>query len=568
MEAKACSFRHSFVEKRQRLLSQGYSNGCMESINGGTKHHYCPSLGDMIIKPWKALQETITIAWQYACSEPRNVVFSAKVGLALVIISVLMFMNIPNKAIDKYAIWGIMTVILVFEFSIGATLNKGFNRGLGTLFAGGLAMGVAELSLMTEKLEVAFIISSIFIAGFCSTVMKLYPKMKHYEYGFRVFLLTYCFILVSGYKKREFLKTAVNRFLLILIGAAVSLLVNICIYPIWAGEDLHNLVVKNFSAVANALEGCIDEYLQYCEYDRITSKYPGNQGLLYEGCMSAVRSTSREETLEGFALWEPPHGRYKKFNYPWRNYVKLSGALRHCAFVVLALGGCIDSEIQAPPECRQVFSSELKRVSSEGAKVLRELAEKIDKMEKLKAGDGILLEVCKAAEELQNKIDRKSYLLINSDSCLIKKPEDLDNSENLFDIQQNDNKILRIKSFSETCLDLRSVLLSKSSNEISTTKIVESLPTEGVLSKSTSNEQILWSSYSLTFEDVHNDKESKTYGSASALSLATFTSLLIEFVFRLQYLVEVFQELSEAACFKESIVDLKAETKSMLSGQD
>ena len=50
----------------------------------------------------------------------------------------------------------------------------------------------------------------------------------------------------------------------------------------------------------------------------------------------------------------------------------------------------------------------------EGAKVLRELGNNVKAMTKLRSSD-ILHEVHLAAEELQRKIDGKSYLLVNTE---------------------------------------------------------------------------------------------------------------------------------------------------------
>ncbi|XP_021718991.1 aluminum-activated malate transporter 9-like [Chenopodium quinoa] len=544
--AKLGSFRYSFAERREKKnLSKDYPSSLGLPLldehyqqHQHQQHTNCfVSLQHKFVNWCNGFREFTVKAFQMGKSDPRKVVFSAKMGLALTLLSFLIFLKKPFEDLGRYSVWAILTVVVVFEFSIGATLSKGFNRGLGTLSAGGLALGMAMLSTLAGDWEELVIIISIFIIGFIATYMKLYPTMKPYEYGFRVFLLTYCFIMVSGYRTREFVNTAATRFILIALGAAVSLLINTCIYPIWAGEDLHNLVVKNFMNVAVSLEGVVNGYLSCVEYTRVPSKiltFQASDDPLYSGYRSAVDSASQEETLVGFAIWEPPHGPYKMLTYPWKSYTKVSGALRHCAFMVMAMHGCILSEIQAPPERRQIFRSELQKVGNEGAKVLRELGNRIKRMEKLGPEEDILYEVDEAVETLQKKIDKKSYLLVNSEFWEIGNPQNPGQTPD-FLTADYESAMPEVKSVS----DLQALHTSlDGENNHGTHRKQASLPAP-LLSVDENKER--------------NQDESKTYESASALSLATFSSLLVEFVARLQNLVEAFKELSEKAEFKEPV---------------
>jgi uncharacterized membrane protein YccC len=85
--------------------------------------------------------------------------------------------------------------------------------------------------------------------------MKLWPSLVPYEYGFRVILLTYCLIIVSGYRMGNPIKTAMTRLYSIAMGGLVAVLVNAFIFPMWAGEQLHKELVSNFTSLADSLEG-------------------------------------------------------------------------------------------------------------------------------------------------------------------------------------------------------------------------------------------------------------------------------------------------------------------------
>lgn len=58
------------------------------------------------------------------------------------------------------------------DFSQGATIIKGFNRGLGTFFAGMLAFLFAWLSVLAGPWEKVVIVISFFIAGLSQNLLN------------------------------------------------------------------------------------------------------------------------------------------------------------------------------------------------------------------------------------------------------------------------------------------------------------------------------------------------------------------------------------------------------------
>ncbi|KAE8707304.1 hypothetical protein F3Y22_tig00110384pilonHSYRG00381 [Hibiscus syriacus] len=296
-------------------------------------------------------------------------------------------------------------------------------------FAGVVGLGIAELSIMSGEYEEYVILISI---SYC----KLYPQVKTMNMPFG------CFVDILY---RAGVWEQLEKF-----------------YP-HRWEDLHKSVVKISRTWLLPWKGVLKDICNV-EYERIPSKiltYQAYDDPLYSAYRSVVQSSSQEDTLLDFASWEPPHGRYRSLNYPWRNFVKVSGALRHCAFMVMAMHGCMLSEIQAPRR-REKFL--------------------------LWRCRGLVRGGYSSAREVVSSSQFRTWAL----------------SPHHKDLEEE--------------------------------------------AKEDEHKKPSWPRLSVTAEAlVQPAQESKIYESASSLSLATFASLLIEFIARLQNLVNAFEELSEKA---------------------
>lgn len=280
------------------------------------------------------------LLWKVGREDPRRVIHAFKVGLSLTLVSLLYLMGPLFKGIGENAIWAVMTVVVVLEFTAGATFCKGLNRGLGTLLAGSLAFLFEYIANESGHIfRAVFIGSAVFLvgnsiitnsfyklflyklmmwhnfinmilkfvdihAGAAATYMRFIPYIKkNYDYGVVIFLLTFNLITVSSYRAENVLRIAHDRFYTIAIGCGICLFMSLIIFPNWSGEDLHNSTVAKFEGLAKSIEACVNEYFNDSAEEvkiNLMDKPSDDEDPIYKGYKAVLDSKSIDETLVSF----------------------------------------------------------------------------------------------------------------------------------------------------------------------------------------------------------------------------------------------------------------------------
>ncbi|XP_030531744.1 aluminum-activated malate transporter 8-like [Rhodamnia argentea] len=311
--------------------------------------------------------------------DPRRVIHSLKVGLAFTLVSLLYYVRPFYDSFGISGIWALMTVNFVFEFTVGATISKGLNRGFATFSAGALGVGAQHLAcLFGEVGEPVVLGFLVFLLVGAATFTRFFPRIKaRYDYGVLIFILTFSMVSVSGYRVEKLLELAQERLSTIVIGGATCIIVSIFLCPVWAGEDLHKLIFMHLEKLAVFLEGFGSEYFQSVNEDKAVISTGEKTFRL--GYKSILTSNNMEESLANFARWEPGHGRFR-FGHPWKQYLKIGALTRQCTYQIEALNGYLNSDLQAPPAFKKRIQEPCMKITLESSKALRMLGSDIKLM--------------------------------------------------------------------------------------------------------------------------------------------------------------------------------------------
>ncbi|XP_062011447.1 aluminum-activated malate transporter 2-like [Rosa rugosa] len=351
-------------------------------------------------KSWGKVVEVAREGKKLAEDDPRRIVHSFKVGLAITLVCLFYYYRPLYDGFGVDAMWAVLTVALVFEYSVGGTLERGINRMMATLLAGALAVGVHHISTLWggkvgEPILMAF---SVFVVAAIMTFLRFFPVLKaRHDYGLMIFILTFCLVSVSGYKDEQVLDMAHRRLSTVAIGGCTTIIVCICICPVWIGVDLHNLIAGNMEKLGDFMEGFGFEYFGITENGLSLSDTKSS----LQRYKSVLTSKGLEYDLANLARWEPGHGGFK-FCHPWEKYLNVGTQSRQCAYKIEALNTYLNTEIQAPAEIRSKIQEPCTNICNECGKALKELAAALKKMTLSSSADQHIAYSLAAAESLDS----------------------------------------------------------------------------------------------------------------------------------------------------------------------
>ncbi|KAK7836428.1 aluminum-activated malate transporter 10 [Quercus suber] len=403
------------------------------NVPDGTSNVLVPESDQLVNKAWLWLKGLLCgpiliiwrflyKAWNLGVAEPKKAIHGVKVGLSLLIVSFFYYMRPLYDGVGGNAMWAVMTVVVVFESTVGATLCKCFNRTIGTFLAGSLALGVQWIADKSgETFQPIIIGISVFLLASAATFSRFIPSVKtRFDYGAMIFILTFSLVAVSGYRVERLFEMAHQRLSTIAIGTSLCIVITMVFCPIWAGSGLHDMIVCNLEKLADSLDGCVGEYFKDDKTKLGNEEDPSKR---MQGYKCVLNSKATEEVMANLARWEPAHGRFN-FRHPWKQYLKIGTSMRKCAYCIEALNSCINSEIQAPDYLKKHLRDVCMLLSNNSSEVLKELVIAMKTLTKSSKIDLLIGEMNLAVQKVQDSLNSLPNSFIGPAVSTLQAPND------------------------------------------------------------------------------------------------------------------------------------------------
>ncbi|KAK8549086.1 hypothetical protein V6N12_061984 [Hibiscus sabdariffa] len=228
-------------------------------------------------------------------------------------------------------------------------------QGIGTLLAAPLAYLIEYIANKLGKvLHAVFVGAAVCLIGVAATYLRFFPCIKkNYDHGVVMFLATFSLIMVSSFREESVLKIAKDQFFTFSVGCAICFFIILLVFPIWSGENLHNSIVQKLEGLTKSVEGCVNVYFNGSEM-----------------------KDNKEKSNALYASWEPRNLR-RCCRSPWKQYMKVGAVLREFGLTLIALHGCLQTEVQVSQSVSVMFIDPCIRLAGEITKALAELAKSI-----------------------------------------------------------------------------------------------------------------------------------------------------------------------------------------------
>lgn len=235
-----------------------------------------------------------------------------------------------------------------------------------------------------------------------------------FDYGVTIFILTYTLVAVGGYRVNEVAFMARHRLTTIAIGAMICFAVCALVFPVWAGQELHDQVARNMDKLASAVESCVEDYFvseAAAGVDVAAAAAAAAAGApkppalsdKSHGYKAVLNAKASEDSLANLATWEPAHGEFG-FRHPYHLYQKVGAAMRSCAYCVDALAASVGSEAQTPAHVKKHLAGAATALGRHCSAMLREASGSVASMTRSGRLALVVGEMNTAAQELRDDL--------------------------------------------------------------------------------------------------------------------------------------------------------------------